>query len=579
LWGVPPLDAESSSLPKPLRFQAAVKCAAGGEDFLAVVTIEGGVYSVGNALDGRLGLGLDRPAKAFTQIGGLENVTKVSCGKSHSAALTADGKVAVWGNGREGALGAGDAETYWIPYWLTFARPVSWVSCGSRHTGFVVDAELFMCGSSDTGQLGTGRRDREYTPVKIPIPEQVSSVACGIFHTLILAKSGKVYATGGNTFGQLGDGSKRSVLKPIELKTINKVQQVSCSHHSAAVTMTGHLYLWGTGVFGEFLAPKLVLSERIVHASVGGCSGVATDSFGRVWAWGSNSNGELGLGDYEARKTPTQITKLTTVSAAISGGSYTFAYVQGTHQPDAKERRIFTTPQFKASGEWDSKVAELEAELREEVSKRHSLAEENRRLIRRLERPIDITSLEERLERAQKELMQKTKENENLKDEISYLHQETREAKEARGKLEEQLVKVTTRLRRLERKPPPLMSPESENQEELRSQASTRQENPIWFAQSFDIRSFASSRARPLSRISQTTQGSSAEPTARSQEQSPPTALRASQLELTIESLTSPSHVSLQDFKTKLAAIQSNKLALEAKMTEFERKMKARRCS
>lgn len=566
-----------------MRFHVGVSSAACGEEYLAVVGGDGKVYIAGNSSEGRLGLGNDRYAKNLTAIAGLERVCKVSCGKAHSAILTTDGAVAVWGNGKDGALGTGNFETSWTPCWLNFPRPVAWVSCGSRHTGFVVDSELYMCGSSDTGQLGTGRRDRECQPVRIPLPEQVASVACGIFHSLILGRSGKAYATGGNTFGQLGDGTKRSALKPIEVKGLSKVQQVSCSHHSAAVTMLGQLYLWGTGVFGEFLLPKLVLSERITQANLGGCAGVAVDSFGRVWTWGSNSNGELGHGDYEPRKAPTQVAKLTGVSCALTGGTYCFAFTDGRPQTDTRNIKQLLTPQFKASSDWDAKISELEAELREEVSKRHSLAEENRRLVRRLERPIDIKSLEERLERAQLELMQKTEENENLKDDIVVLRHQAKESQVTVTKLEEQLGRVTMRLRKLDRKidrkPSPLQSPESETQEELRSQASPREEDPIWMAQSFDIRSYASSRLRPLSRISQTTQGSSAEPTTRSKEESPPSVLRASQLEFTIESLTSPTHVSLQGFKTKLAAIQSNKLALEAKMNEFERKMKARRCS
>jgi alpha-tubulin suppressor-like RCC1 family protein len=40
----------------------------------------------------------------------------------------------------------------------------------------------------------------------------------------------------------------------MELDTIF-VKKVAAGHHSAAVTDTGALYMWGTGVFGEFYTP------------------------------------------------------------------------------------------------------------------------------------------------------------------------------------------------------------------------------------------------------------------------------------------------------------------------------------
>jgi hypothetical protein len=389
-------------------------------------------------------------------------------------------------------------------------------------------------------------------------------VSCGVFHTLILRTSGKVLATGGNTFGQLGDGTKRSALKPVELTSLSKVQQISCSHHSAAVTTAGELFLWGTGVFGELLLPTLMLSERVTQVSVGGCAGVAVDSFGRVWTWGSNSNGELGQGDFEPRKTPTQVSRLAGVTSAVSGGSFSLAFAQP--RVELKEVRQLLTPQFKAS--IDGKLSDLETELRDEVTKRHSLAEENRRLVRRLERPIDIKGLEERLDQAQTEARLRAEENESLKVQLTEMTKALYKANQSRGRLEEELAKAQARLMKLERKPPPLMSPRSEVYEEIRSQPSTRKAGSNWLTQTLD---FSGSRLRALSRVSHTTQGSSQEPTAKANEDSPRKRATAA--------VTSPTHASLQDFKVKLAAIQSNKLALEAKMTEYELKVKARRCS
>ena len=57
--------------------------------------------------------------------------------------------------------------------------------------------------------------------------------------------------------------------------------------------------MWGTGEFGEFLKPKrLIFEEKIAAVSLGNGFGVVLDMNGKVYSWGNNQFGELGLGDY-----------------------------------------------------------------------------------------------------------------------------------------------------------------------------------------------------------------------------------------------------------------------------------------
>ena len=89
----------------------------------------------------------------------------------------------------------------------------------------------------------------------------------------------------------------------------------------------GQLFFWGTGVFGSFYEPKLILDSDIADVSVGGCFGAAVDRDGLVWTWGSNAQGELGLGDGEPRPYPypVQALKAKPVLRVACGGAFAIA--------------------------------------------------------------------------------------------------------------------------------------------------------------------------------------------------------------------------------------------------------------
>lgn len=142
---------------------------------------------------------------------------------------------------------------------------------------------LLVFGRGHEGQLGTGKSARELTPVRVEVIESIVDVSSGINHSAIITKSGSLYTTGFNRFGQLGLNHKRNGHR-FERVRLENVAQVSCGHHTAAIS-DGKLYIWGTGVFGEFLEPALMIQiqEKVEKISVGECSGAAVDSKGRMW--------------------------------------------------------------------------------------------------------------------------------------------------------------------------------------------------------------------------------------------------------------------------------------------------------
>lgn len=77
---------------------------------------------------------------------------------------------------------------------------------------------------------------------------------------------------------------------------------------------------------------------------LGGCYGVAISNQGSVWSWGSNTSGELGLGDFEARSFPALIESLQgrNIIKVFCGTSSAFAI--GMKNLEENKRKMITSP-------------------------------------------------------------------------------------------------------------------------------------------------------------------------------------------------------------------------------------------
>ena len=176
------------------------------------------------------------------------------------------------------------------------------------------------------------------------ITERIIQIACGVFHTLILTSiklkdhllieftdKGKVYAFGGNSFGQLGIGNKKNTSVPLRIEELDRhiIVKIACGHHSAALTDKGEIFIWGTGIFGEHLSPIQFTQSNVFFRDIeiGGFFGAAIDDNKLVWTWGSNTSGELGLGDFEPKIAPfpNMLLQSKRVSQLSCGGSYVIA--------------------------------------------------------------------------------------------------------------------------------------------------------------------------------------------------------------------------------------------------------------
>ncbi|HBI25862.1 TPA: hypothetical protein DDX30_03695 [Candidatus Wolfebacteria bacterium] len=159
------------------------------------------------------------------------------------------------------------------------------------------DGTVWAWGHNTTGQLGDGSTTQRTTPVQVSTLTGVTSIAAGAAHSLALKSDGTVWAWGVNTSGQLGDGSTTQRTTPVQVKGVG-----------------------GTG----FLT-------GVIAIAAGQSSSLALKSDGTVWAWGSNTNGQLGDGSLIQRTTPVQVKGvggtgyLTDITAIAGGGIHSLA--------------------------------------------------------------------------------------------------------------------------------------------------------------------------------------------------------------------------------------------------------------
>ena len=122
---------------------------SGGKHAMAL-TVDGRVFSWGEGDDGKLGhcsrLSCDKPR--IIEALKSKRVRDISCGSSHSAAITSSGELFTWGCGEYGRLGHGDNVTQWRPKQVKHLSDhrVVQVACGSR------DAQTLAL--TDDGMVG-----------------------------------------------------------------------------------------------------------------------------------------------------------------------------------------------------------------------------------------------------------------------------------------------------------------------------------------------------------------------------------------------------------------------------------------
>ncbi len=170
------------------------------------------------------------------------------------------------------------------------------------------DGQLFCWGGNEFGCLGFGNTDSTRRPtIEIPLPDRVMQVAVGQSHTAVLLRDGRVFSWGFNGDGQLGLGHCENTLQPTKaIKFQSAALMVSCGFsHTAVLLETGEVFCWGWNYHGRLGLgheenrhqpdEPVKLPGKAIAVEAGWDFTCALLEDGRVFGWGNNSQGQLGL--------------------------------------------------------------------------------------------------------------------------------------------------------------------------------------------------------------------------------------------------------------------------------------------
>lgn len=142
-----------------------------GWEHTLITTTSGHVYGLG--CNGYGQLAIDGQLAASSKpvlIPDLQNIAKTACGLRHSMALSRDGKVLCWGEGRRGQLGRKTGDKWRISAVEDIPEPVVDIAAGQHHSAaLTTSGAVYVWGCNKHGQLGVDpdKMLSSYTPMKI----------------------------------------------------------------------------------------------------------------------------------------------------------------------------------------------------------------------------------------------------------------------------------------------------------------------------------------------------------------------------------------------------------------------------
>jgi alpha-tubulin suppressor-like RCC1 family protein len=324
-------------------FSSNVKqIAAGYNDTLALKT-DGTLWGVGLNHYGELGDGTFTPRTTPEQLP-ITGVTQISNATGFAVALKSDGTVWAWGEDDQDQLGDSLSMNNPVPKPVPGLTGVTKVQAGYNFgLALKSDGTVWAWGDNAAGQLGIGQLGGVSDPVRISGITHAYDIATSWYNSLALVRTSLItnktalLSWGSNVHGELGYATSGDSPTPQAVPNVStfSIRQIATGAYLSAVLGTdGSVWVWGWNGYGQVgdgvkavdrTAPGLTVNagSGITQIAVGTDHVLAVTSSGTLEGWGSNDQGELGLGTVSNQVlTPTAIPSISSVTAAYAGNFF-----------------------------------------------------------------------------------------------------------------------------------------------------------------------------------------------------------------------------------------------------------------
>jgi alpha-tubulin suppressor-like RCC1 family protein len=230
-----------------------------------------------------------------------------------------DGTLWAWGYGTGGVLGLNDRVNRSSPTQIPGTQWDQVMSCRRACFATKTDGTLWSWGDNSGGCLGINITASRSSPTQIGGTQWSELFPGGGNTRTIWAKksNGTLWSWGYNNMGNLGISNTASRSSPVQLPGTQWDKVTSYTYGAMALKTDGSLWRWGYNGYGElgmnqsasiFRSSPIQLPgtwTSITNNQQGHSHAVKSD--GKLWSWGQNTQGQLGINDAINRSSPIQV--------------------------------------------------------------------------------------------------------------------------------------------------------------------------------------------------------------------------------------------------------------------------------
>lgn len=329
------------------------------------LSTNGNIDCWGQNNSGQLGLGnnsnIEWPSRVNTSsMVGSRYFSKIFTGAANTCGITGDGLTYCWGEGANGQNGSGLTTSSTVPVQVDTSSIINFpgfstIAIGSQHIcGLSNQGKAYCWGLADE-RLGIGLTGSG----AISIPQEVdtsgiasfpgfNSIMAGLDYACATTITGQIYCWGNGASGKLGNGNSASSSTPQIVDTSgivtsrNFIKVAGMYETSCATASDGEVFCWGVGDLGQMgnnsnsssSLPATINTGALSPfpgfklLTVGNTHACANSEDSRLFCWGSNSDGQIGVGSsLPWFNSPQEITNINSAwflgyAKTFSGGSH-----------------------------------------------------------------------------------------------------------------------------------------------------------------------------------------------------------------------------------------------------------------